>query len=287
MKKYGLTFKEIRTSKNYRQGDVHKESMHQTTYSKFELGKIDVTSEKFEILLNNIEMSFEEFQFIHHSYAYSDRDRLINKFNDLKFIEVEKLKVIIALAESYLDENEDRHIRDILSISQSFLILKETESFEVPRQYAEKVWGRLEGLNTWYLSDLKLINSILFLFPIATAISITNLAITQANKYEKNSDYKKIILPFKFNLVHLLIREGKLEEAFLINEEVIDSAKELKSYMQISLSYLRKGILLETVFNQKSDYSKQALEIAGLLEDFGLQNQLTREEQYLKKIIYQ
>ncbi|WP_033541803.1 helix-turn-helix domain-containing protein [Planococcus sp. CAU13] len=284
-KKFGQTFKDIRTSKNYRQSDVNGDMMHQTSYSKFELGKMDVTLEKFEVLLNNLEISYDEFQFIHNGYNYSDRNRIISRFNELKFIEVNKLTEIISMSESYLHTVEDRYIQDILALSKAFLILKESENFEVPRRYAEDVWLRLQNSNIWYLSDLKLINSILFLFPIPTAISITQFAIKQAVKYKDFHDYRKIILPFKFNLVHLFIRERAFEEAFLLNEEVIEEAKELKSYMQISLSYLRKGLLLEQRSSQSNSFIEQAFEIARLVDDHALIDQLNKEKSYLSSIL--
>lgn len=284
-KKFGETFKDIRTSKNYRQSDINGNMMHQTSYSKFELGKMDVTSEKFEVLLNNLEISYEEFQFIHNGYNYSERNRIINRFNELKFIEIPKIKEIISMSECYLQTLEDRYIQDILALSTAFLVLKETENFEVPRRYAEEVWLRLQKSNKWYLADLKLINSILFLFPISTAISITQFAIKQAHKYKDFNDYRKLILPFKFNLVHLLIRERAFEDAFLVNEEVIKEAKELKSYMQISLSYLRKGILLEQRLSHSDSFIVQAFEIARLIDDQALIDQLNREKSYLSSII--
>lgn len=284
-KKYGKTFKKIRTSKNYPQKDVNENVMHQTSYSKFELGKTDVTFEKFETLLNNLEVSYEEFLFIHNGYCYSDREEIINKFNDLKFIEVSKLYEIISLAEKYLEDQGDRYLADILAISKAFLILKETEEFEKPREYAEEVWARLQKLNTWYLSDLKLINSILFLFPISTAITITEFAIKQALKYKEFNDYRKLILPFKFNLVHMLIRENRVKEAFIVNEEVIQEAKELKVYIQIAISLLRKGIMFENNPDQSKLHVEKAFQISELLEDPMLNLQLKNERKYLSSIL--
>lgn len=284
-KKYGKTFKKIRTSKNYSQKDVNENVMHQTSYSKFELGKTDVTFEKFETLLNNLEVSYEEFLFIHNGYCYSDREEIINKFNDLKFIEVSKLYEIISLAEKYLEDQGDRYLADILAISKAFLILKETEEFEKPREYAEEVWARLQKLNTWYLSDLKLINSILFLFPISTAITITEFAIKQALKYKEFNDYRKLILPFKFNLVHMLIRENRVKEAFIVNEEVIQEAKELKVYIQIAISLLRKGIMFENNPDQSKLHVEKAFQISELLEDPMLNLQLKNERKYLSSIL--
>lgn len=284
-KTYGKTFKKIRTSKNYSQKDVNENVMHQTSYSKFELGKTDVTFEKFETLLNNLEVSYEEFLFIHNGYCYSNREEIINKFNDLKFIEVSKLHEIISLAEKYLKDQGDRYLADILAISKAFLILKETEEFEKPREYAEEVWARLQKLNRWYLSDLKLINSILFLFPISTAITITEFAIKQALKYKDFNDYRKLILPFKFNLVHMLIRENRVKEAFIVNEEVIQEAKELRVYIQIAISLLRKGIMLENSSNQSKIHVEKAFQISELLEDPMLNEQLKNERNYLSSIL--
>lgn len=282
---YGETFKAIRSSKNFSQSKVHAEIMHQTSYSKFELGKIEIMFNKFEKLLENIEMNFDEFSFVHHSYDYSPRNRIITDFNNLKFIDEFVIQELISKAVVYMKNHEDHQIEDILNVLHALLSIKRDNDFQQAKFYAEKVWQRLQKLNTWYFSEIRLINNILFLFPIETAISIAKFAIEQGNKYEKHIHYKPLILPFKYNLVHLLMREGYLENAYKINEEIILDFKKQKSYVQIALSYIRKGSLEKQmyIFSEKN-YIQQAYRIAETLEDENLKRQLQNEAEYLSTL---
>lgn len=281
-KEYGETFKTIRLSKNFEQTFISSDILHQTSYSKFELGKIDITSKKFIALLQNIEMDFEEFNFIHHSYNYSPRDTIIQKFLNLKFIDENILQEIISKAKKYLEKEEDRYIQNLLDVSEGLYAFGKNNNINKARFYAEKVWRRLEQLDTWYLSDIRLINNILFIFPIDTAITITKFAMTQLYKYRQHSLYKKSLLPFKYNLVHLLIRENQYKSAYKINEELIEDFKKEKAYVQISLCYLRKGLLQEKVgISDNINYIERANQISVLFNDYQLQKHLNYEKRYL------
>ncbi|MGX9135857.1 hypothetical protein ACWV26_16065 [Rummeliibacillus sp. JY-2-4R] len=285
-KEYGGTFKTIRLSKNFEQIFVSKNVLHQTSYSKFELGKTDVTSKKFVALLRNIEMDFEEFDFIHHSYSYSPRDAIIQKYYNLKFIDDDILQEIIKEAEIYLKKEDDRYIENLLTVSKGLRAFGKNNNIDHARLYAEIVWKRLEQLDTWYLSDLRLINSILFIFPIGTAMTITKFAMTQLYKYKQHSLYKKLLLPFKYNLVHLLIRENHLEEAYKINEELIEDFKKEKAYFHISLCYLRKGLLQGSLgIVDKINYIEQANQVSIFFNDNQLQKHLEYESQYVSELL--
>ncbi|WP_227395957.1 Rgg/GadR/MutR family transcriptional regulator [Jeotgalibacillus aurantiacus] len=286
MNMVGETVKQIRLSKNYKQSEVSKNIMHQTSYSKFELENIEISYQKFHKILDNLEMDLEEFKFVHYGYDYSPRDKIIRNFFQIKFIDIRSLNEIISASKVYLMENDDRYIEDILSISRGLINIEESGNFESARSYAEKVWKRLEKLDTWYLSDFKLIGVILFLFPIETAVSITNYALKQSEKYENYIDYKKIFIPFKYNLVQLLIRKKLLIQANSLNEDVLTDLKEQKAYPQIALCYIRKG-LLENLLN-KSNGDKainKAFDIAEVMEDENLKVQLEQERSYLENVL--
>lgn len=284
---FGKTFKKIRLAKLYDQTKVSGKILHQTSFSKFELGKIDITVSKFVELLHSIEMKFEEFLYVHNNYNYSLRDGIINKFNNLKFLDGDLLVELISDAQTYLHEKEDNLVRDILYSCQGLYILKTERDFKKAGFYANKVWERLQKSNIWYLSDLRLINSILFLFPLDTARHIVHFAESQLDKYKKYTDYKKYILPFKYNLVHLFLREGHYEDAFKYNEELIEEFLEQKTYVQIALCYLRKGLIQEKLLMKNNiDYIQKAESIVTLFNDTTLKNQLEIEKSYLTQLLH-
>ncbi|MGE7935178.1 hypothetical protein [Viridibacillus arvi] len=283
---YGKTFKAIRLSKNYEQSKVSVGVLHQSSYSKFELGNIELTTKKFIDLLHNIEMSFEELEFIHHSYDYSSRNEIIYKFTNQKFLDETLLLEIIASFKAYLNEKEDRYIRDILTASKGLYELKKNKDFKKASYYAEQVWYRIQKSDTWYLSDIRLVNCILFLFPIDTALYIDQFAISQLDKYKKYDNCIKLKLPFKYNLVHLLLKEEQFVKAYNINEELILDFKEQKTYVQMALCFLRKGLLQEKLAIQDTkNFVVYAESIALLLEDEDLQKQLENEKLYLKELM--
>ncbi|TFD94346.1 helix-turn-helix domain-containing protein [Jeotgalibacillus sp. R-1-5s-1] len=278
MKHDGTTVRDIRLSKNYSQFDVSNGALHQASYSKFELGRIELTHQKFKKILDSLEMNLDEFMYVHHNYEFPTREKIIHLFEHQKFIEVSALNQIISLAENYLTNHKDRYIEDILHISRGLILIKNEGSFEPAMSYASKIWDRLQQADTWYLTDFKLIAVILFLFPVSTAISITKFALEQSEKYENYTDYKKRFIPFKFNLVMLLMKEEMFDEAYSLNEETLEELKEQKAYAQIAVSYLRKGIIGQILSKSESDvFIQKAFEIARVMEDEHLTHQLEEE----------
>lgn len=284
MKHDGETVRDIRISKNYSQPDVSNGAMHQASYSKFELGRIELTDHKFKKVLDSLEMDVDEFLYVHHDYEFPPREKIIRLFEDQRFIEVEALNQIISLSEKYLTEHEDRYVEDILQISKGFILINNEESFEPAMSHARKVWERLQKADTWYLTDFRLVAVILFLFPVSTAISITEFALQQSKKYKNYPDYKKRFIPFKYNLVMLLMKEEMYEEAHSLNEETLEEIREQNAYRQVALSYLRKGIISQRLNKSNSEvFVRKAFDIAQVMEDENLKRQLEEEENLFNK----
>ncbi|KIL53494.1 hypothetical protein KP77_04700 [Jeotgalibacillus alimentarius] len=278
MKYYGETVRAIRLSKSYSQFDVSSGAMHQASYSKFELGRIELTQQKFKRILDSLEMDLDEFMYIHHDYDFPPREKIIHLFNSQKFIETEALNQIVSLAGNYLKAHDDRYIEDLYHLSKGLILIKNEGSFEPATAYAEKVWERLQKADTWYLHDFKLVAVILFLFPVKTAISITRFALQQSKKYDNYPDYRKRFIPFKFNLVMLLMKEEMLEEANALNEETLEELRKEHAYRQLALSYQRKGMINRLMRKSDSeDFIQKASDIARVMDDEQLIKQLDEE----------
>lgn len=281
----GPIIKEIRKSKNYNQSTVANGVMHQTNYSKFELGEIEISYNKFKNLLINLELDIVEFEYLHTKKYNPARQDIIHYFHQLRFINEDLLSRIIEGSNKYLENNADLYIRDILNVSKALIAVKD-DNFDLAKHYGYKVWKRLEGADNWYLSDIKLINSILFLFPIETAEYISEFALKQGKKYERHPEYDNVFLPFKYNIVQLLLREKRIEEADSLNEEVLNTFRDRKFYTQIALCTLRKS-MIELHLNNGA-FSKELLAnaylIAEVLNDVELEEKLKQEEHYINTI---
>ncbi|KYG90924.1 helix-turn-helix transcriptional regulator [Metasolibacillus sp. FSL H7-0170] len=284
----GATTKKIRNSKNYSQTQITKGILHQTSYSKFELGKINLTVEHFNRILHRLDLSHDEFEYIHNNHQLTERNYIIQSFFQLRFIDISVLEEIIHKAEILLQSEEDRYIQDIYFISKGFISLKRDGNFDIATSYAQQVWNRLQKFDTWYLSDIYLINNILFLFPVETAISISNLAIAQLERYHNlDIKYHLLTITFQYNLVHLLIREGYLKKALELNEQVITNFKKRKIYFQTALSMLRHQLLLAKINKDiyVEDNINNLFELATLIGDRELIEKLEEERTYLTQVL--
>lgn len=73
----GETFKFLRNSRQISQKDIIKNNLSRTTISKFENNKIMLSMSNFDYLLNSIDVSFEEFNFIKNDYSYTGKEQII------------------------------------------------------------------------------------------------------------------------------------------------------------------------------------------------------------------
>lgn len=77
---YSRTIKSIRISNNISQKELISDLLSQSNYSKYEKGYIDISSSSFKCILNNLNISLDEVDFIHNDYRYSERKSIFNDF---------------------------------------------------------------------------------------------------------------------------------------------------------------------------------------------------------------
>ena len=77
---FGNVYKEIRESKGLTQEDVCGSVLSRTSLSKIESGKTTPKYENMEFLLQQINMTFEEFDYICHLYHPSERSTIMQTF---------------------------------------------------------------------------------------------------------------------------------------------------------------------------------------------------------------
>ena len=68
-------------------------------------------------------------------------------------------------------------VRNLYYACESLIALNTTQNVEEAQLFAKKIWERLEKFDRWYLLDIRLINYILFIFPIDVAVNIGERAI--------------------------------------------------------------------------------------------------------------
>lgn len=266
----GETFKKIRKNKNYSQKFITNGIIGQSTYSKFERGKVDVSYPKFNQLLKRLDMNEEEFHYVMDETEEDERDLIIQSFfllNHNDYDELIGIKDRIAL---YLEGKEDYVLQDIGFICEALILIVKDRDYQKAVVYANKVWGRLQKFDQWYLMEVRLLNTILFIFPLESLLEISNRMMVQLIHY--NTRESRIILNnIQTNLSLVLIRNEEYALALEHLNELTTRFKEERNYYLLAIAYMRKGITLSLLEDESSaEYLEKAMQLVNAFDDAGL-----------------
>lgn len=163
---FGQTYKEIRKSKNLSQQEICGEEISRVALSKIENSKAIPNITHMMFLLDQIDMTVDEFMYICNLYHPSERQSLLIEANNLLVTPTtEQLKVLITRCSAYLELNDDVPIKNLKDVLEMFLFIRTNGIQRDNLQYQDlvhKIWLPLQERDEWYISDIRLGNGIAF-----------------------------------------------------------------------------------------------------------------------------
>lgn len=274
MKKYGKTLKKIRESLLFTQADMSAGIMSQSNYSKVEKGEIDIPFSKMIDLLNRLGMTVDEFLYIHRDYTKNPGTqlKLLTKMNA-----DDKQNILKNIDELKATRNLSQRDQELLLIFDALLLVLKND-YGGAREKVLQIWNRLEKHDNWYLYDIQLINSILYLFPIDVAESIVDLTLKRLDIYKKFRNINKLSANLQINFLLLLIDNKKYNMALNKTEKLISFCIDKRLYIHLGACYVRKGILLENLKqNDPSHWYKKGFSLLEAANNEGLVQELKNE----------
>lgn len=279
MNNYGKVLKEIRVGKGYSQQYVSERICTQGNYSKFEKG--ENREIKFSILkdfLERLEMSFEEFDYISNNFEMQDRQRILKQFYNQTYNSENALYKLIENCVVYLEQNpNDNLIINIRTVLEGMLVLARSSDFIRASEVISSIWEDLSQRNTLYLSDIYLLNAILFVFPIQTATEIKEFAFRHIEKYNGFQNINKMKINFLINLSLINIKAKDFETALSLLEDAIEKCRAEQLFINLSICYVRKGICLNNLNDVDEGYIEKGLILLEYLEQKELVTMLNKE----------
>lgn len=275
----GELVKEIRGNKGLSQNYVLDSLMTQSAYSKFELGRTEIRASVFLNILNKLDMSLEEFKFLQNDYQFTIRDEIIHRFFYMSYNDETVLLEVNELAKEYLEKHQtqDYLIKEIYYLCQAFLTLLEKKDFTEASISANKVWERVSKRNMLYVMDLYLLNSILFIFPLETIFEIRKLVELSIEKYGNLFRLQRIRINMFINIAYLLMKEEQFEKAIDELEEAITICRTEKTYIQLAICYIRKGVCLNRLKQQGNVWIDKGNQLLLAIEEDDLVQKLSNE----------
>lgn len=277
MENYGKTLKTIRESLLFTQVDMSAGIMSQSNYSKVEKGEIDIPFSKMIELLNRLGMTVDEFLYVHRDYTKNPGNQLkcLQKLNT-----GDKQSIIKNIDELKTNRKLSQQEQELSLIFESLLFVLNND-YEMARKNVSKIWNRLEKHDNWYLYDIRLINSILYLFPIDTAESIVSLALIRLKDYKNFRNIKQLSANLQINFILLLIDNKEYSTALNETEKLISFCIDKKLYTHLGTCYIRKGILLGNLkIPDSTEWYKKGFEILDMVNNERLIQELKNEIKY-------
>ena len=242
----GKVYKEIRESKGLTQEEVCGSVLSRTSLSKIESGKATPKYENMEFLLRQINMSFEEFDYICHIYQPSQRTEIMQTYLNMNsIIGGSGLVHFFETCQNYLKTHHDlpiEEIRDMLEVVIHICQHGTEQLSDQVKQTVKKLWEKIEKQDTWYESDLKILNTILFSFPIEHLHLITEKILQRLEVYKNYQHLYDLRMTILLNLSTIYLYHQDKNMCQQICYTLLEDAKNKKSYDMLAICYVRIGI---------------------------------------------
>ena len=243
---FGKVYKEIRESKGLTQEEVCGDVLSRTSLSKIESGKVTPKYENMEFLLRQINMSFEEFDYICHIYQPSQRTEIMQIYLNMNsIIGGSGLVHFFETCQNYLKTHHDLPIEEIRDMLEVVIHIRQhgTEQLsDQVKQTVKKLWEKIEKQDTWYESDLKILNTILFSFPIEHLHLITEKILQRLEVYKNYQHLHDLRMTILLNLSTIYLYHQDKNMCQQICYTLLEDAKNKKSYDMLAICYVRIGI---------------------------------------------
>ena len=243
---FGKVYKEIRESKGLTQEDVCGGVLSRTSLSKIENGKTTPKYENMEFLLRQINMSFEEFEYICQLYQPSQRTEIMQTYLNMRsIIGTSDLVNLFQKCQDYLKTHHDLPIEEIRDMLEVVIYIRQHGTGELSdhvEQVVKKLWRKIEKQDTWYESDLKILNTILFSFSIEYLHLITGKILQRLEVYKNYQHLYDLRMTILLNLSTLYLYNQDKNMCKQICYTLLEDAKNKKSYDRLAICYVRIGI---------------------------------------------
>ncbi|AWX96249.1 helix-turn-helix domain-containing protein [Streptococcus suis] len=272
---YGSVYKSIRKSKRLSQEQVCGDYINRSTLVRFEKNQTIPSYELMRFLLKQVDMTFEEFEYLCNYYQPSQRQQLLYDIDNLRNPTTKTMEDLIKRCQDHLKkEPDDGPIRRKCQLLKTVVAVRNSTSFNQLSEEAETLskllWSELERYDNWYHNDILLVGTLLsHIISLDTLEETANLLLKRLEKYK---DYKRIqptILSFYQQLSLFTLEQKQYSKSTFFATKLMDLAKQEKRYDQLARAYVYLGIA-----QNKQELIDKGLQILELTDEQALLDNL-------------
>ncbi|HEM5424049.1 TPA: hypothetical protein U1582_001380 [Streptococcus suis] len=244
---------------------------------RFEKNQTIPSYELMRFLLKQVDMTFEEFEYLCNYYQPSQRQQLHYDIDNLRNPTTKTMEDLINRCHNHLKkEPDDGPIRRKCQLLETVVAIRNSTSFNQLSDEAEVLskllWSQLEGYYNWYHSDIILVGTLLS--HIISLDSLEETANLLLKRLEKYKDYKRIqptILSFYQQLSLFTLEQRQYSKSTFFATKLMELAKQEKRYDQLARAYVYLGIA-----QNKQELVEKGLQILELTDEKRLVDNLKK-----------
>ncbi|HEL1653089.1 helix-turn-helix domain-containing protein [Streptococcus suis] len=274
---YGSIYKSIRKSKHLSQEQICGDYLNRTTLVRFEKNQTIPSYELMRFLLKQVDMTFEEFEYLCNYYQPSQRQQLLYDIDKLRNPTTKTMENLINRCQNHLKkEPNDIPIHRKCLLLETVVAVRKSSSITQLSDEAEVLskllWSQLEGYDNWYHSDIILVGTLLS--HIISLDSLEETANLLLKRLEKYKDYKRIqptVLSYYQSLSYFFLEQRQYSKSTFFATKLMELAKQEKRYDQLARAYVYLGIA-----QNKQELVEKGLQILELTDEKRLVDNLKK-----------
>ena len=202
MEAYGQTIRQIRLAKGYSQKEIYTGIVSKSYAIEFEKGRHDMTVAHFVQVLAQLNLSFPEFEYIHHDYQKQELPLHYRRFGAAaNHSDIPALEALLQELQPVKTE-----AAKLLSAQIKLAILrirnqKEGTNLPYPLKEVQVISQYLLALDSWTIDEINLFGNCVSYFPFETQKVLMLSASKSLQKYRQFELYQDIYAGLLINLI--------------------------------------------------------------------------------------
>ncbi len=222
----GKTIGQIRRSKGMNQSLLAGGIMSRSNLSRFEGGKYYPGYDKLILLLDKLEMSFEELLFLHQDNAPQVKRTLHLELAEAgNRYDFGKVKAISRECRSMYESTRTEAYYHLYLLGQGVLIQHHhADEITSLNEIAAYIKPYLLGVDKWYLYEFKLLNNFLFTLSSSDAVFFGLRGTKEFDRYHSFPESRTVQQHLLQNLSILCLNEHNYEQSLMFLEKALPLA---------------------------------------------------------------
>lgn len=236
---FGKTIHNLRTRRKMTQQELAQNLFDRSTISKIENNELSTTYENAIKIITRLGLTPNEFEYISNSYQVGTKDQLLYRFLNLDDnVDQEEIN---GLLQDCLFVKNDEDIKRIAIILKSLLLINNAAAPAHARELVQPIWfNYLRNIEIFTITDITILNSILFAFDYQTANEIiTKIIKNLDNRYPFMKELKANTL---INQAIIQMKEHQFKSAVSILNSLQPLLKSLRQYDKLLVANARIAI---------------------------------------------